>query len=123
MGEIRKFPQMIGKKRTVFQENVGEVAALVTDPLEIGDHFQRPRHLAQIARHGMPLKQDAQAERFNVALGAVDSQRQRPHPFRRLGLAGQQGSSSACFKSRSCASKREFSFIFHPFTTIIQIVQ
>ena len=52
--------------------DIGNIGGLVADPLHVGDHFQRRGDFAQIACHGLLLKQEAHTEIFNIAFLLID---------------------------------------------------
>ena len=82
----------------IFRRTAGEklndlrnVLGLVTDALHVRDHLQRGRDLAQVARDGLLLEQELEAQRLNVALLLVDLGVERSDPLRQLRIRLREG--------------------------------
>ena len=87
---VGKHAEVSGEILATLEGYFGEVARLMADSLEVGDHLQRARNVAQVSGHRLAAEQDFQAERFDYALGAVDFHRHPPNLRKRLEVAAFQ---------------------------------
>ena len=77
------------------QRDLGNVAGLIGDALNVGDHLERGGHLAQIARDRLLAQEQRQAAVLDFMLGRVDLAVPRNDAARQLHIAGAQGGHGA----------------------------
>ena len=98
-GRAGHFAQQI----VIFRRTSGEklddlrnVLGLVTDALHVRDHLQRGRDLAQVARDGLLLEQELEAQRLDVALFLVDLGIERRDLLCQLRICLREGLGREC---------------------------
>ena len=72
-------------------DDLGDVARLVADALDVGDHLEYRGDQTQVARDRLLLEQQLEAHGFDLALLAVDLVVDADRGGRELGVAVDQG--------------------------------
>ena len=112
---------MFRRSAAQIDNNLRNILRLVAYALHVRDHLQRGGDLAQVARHGLLLQQQLQAERLDGALLLVDLRVERRDLRRQLARRPRSARARPCamtsshsapisisswFSSASCSSKR-----------------
>ena len=84
-----------GTFRLQMQGDLGNVAGVVRHTLNVGDHFQRRGHLAQVGGNGLLAQDQRQAAMLDLMLGGVDLIVLGNDAARQLGIVIAQGGHGA----------------------------